>query len=175
MGDKTERRRTRTASKKPPRRDLSEPGEPAPLRSLLRALAGRSPGEFFARMAVLQVIAEGHPPISSSHELAERLSWLDGKARSAALRALHHGGWLENLPAEGIGLTETGQRAYAVLELLRHGDRMMAALRRKSLGELASAGRDALLPALLPLPLVSTDALTRAAERRILRSRTGKL
>jgi len=144
------------------------------LRSLLLALAGRSPGEFFARMAVLQAIAEGRRPIFSSRELGAGLSWLDGKARSAALRALRLGGWLESRPAEGIVLTEAGQRAYGVLELLRHGDRMTAALRRKSLGELASAGRDALLPALLPLPLPSTEALVHAAERRLLRSRTGK-
>ncbi len=174
MGDKPERRRTQTASKSP-REDLpGSGGELTPLRSLLLALAGRSPAQFFARMAVLQTIAEGRRPIFSSRELGEKLSWLDGKALSDALRALRQGGWLESQPAEGIVLTETGQRAYGVLELLRHGDRMTAALRRKSLGELASAGRDALLPALLPLPLLSTDALIRAAERRLLRSQTGK-
>jgi len=174
MSDKTERQRTRPAPKSKLEASPEPTGEPTPLRSLLFTLTGRSPGEFFARMAVLQAIAEGRSPIFSSRELDEGLSWLDGRARSAALRALRQGGWLESRPAEGIVLTDTGQRAWAVLELLRHGDRMIAALRRKSLGELASAGRDALLPALLPLPLLSTDALVRAAERRILRSRTGR-
>jgi len=166
MGDKTEPRKTRSVSK--------APGEPAPFRSLLRALTGHSPRDFLARMAILQVLAEARDPISSSRELGEQLSWLTGRDRSAALRALLQGGWLESHPAAGLVLTETGQRAYAVLELLRHGDQMMSALRRKSLGELASAGRDALLPALLPLPLLSTDALLRAAESRLLRSRTGR-
>src|SRR6266545_6394514 len=122
MGDKTESRRTRPASK--------APGEPAPFRSLLLTLTGSSPRDFLARMAVLQVLAEAHLPISSSRELGEQLSWLTGRDRSAALRALRQGGWLE-----GLVLTKAGQRAYAVLELLRYGDRMMSALRRKSLGE----------------------------------------
>jgi DNA-binding transcriptional ArsR family regulator len=158
MGDKTQARRTRSALK-----DL------APFRSLLSSLAGRSPSDFSARLAVLQAITEYRRPVFSSRELGEGLSWLPGKTRLAALRALIQGGWLEKHPAAGLILTETGRRAYAALQLLHRGeeltsDEMTAALRRKSLGELASAGREALLPALLPLTLLSTDGLIQAAE-----------
>jgi hypothetical protein len=182
MGDKTQARRTRSASKTP---DEAPPGsaealaavrELAPFRSLLHALAGRSPRDFSARMAVLQAVVEGGHPVFSFRDLGERLSWLAGKTRSAALRALQRGGWLESHPTAGLILTTTGQRVFVALHLLRHadrgeeleGDEMMLLLRRKSLGELATAGRDALLPALIPLPLLSTDAVVQAAERWIL-------
>lgn len=45
---------------------------------------------------------------------------------------------------------------------------LMSFLRLKSLDELASAGRDALLPAFLPLPLLSTEAAVQAAESQLL-------
>ena len=78
----------------------------------------------------------------------------------------------------GLVLTEVGWRAYGALQLLRRNEEltsedMTAALRRKSLSELASAGRDALLPALLPLSLPSTDRVVQAAESRLLR-RSGR-
>lgn len=175
MGDKAQARRTRSASKtqrESPSEHDALAGELAPFRSLLSALAGRSPGDFSARVAVLQAVAESRHPVFSSRELRDRLSWLAGRTRSAALRALQKGGWLESHPAAGLVLTETGRRAYAALQLLRRGDRgeeitsdvMTAALQRKSLGELASAGHAALLPALLPLPLLSTDRVVQAAE-----------
>jgi hypothetical protein len=185
MGDKTQARRTRSASKTPPEASPEPAGalaavrELAPFRSLLHALAGRSPRDFSARVAVLQAVVEGRRPIFSSRDLGERLSWLHGKTRSAALRALQQGGWLESHPTAGLILTSAGRRVFVALELLRHADRdeelmsdeMMSLLRRKTLGELASAGRDALLPAFLPLPLLSTDAVVQAAESRILRGR----
>lgn len=184
MGDKTQARRTRSASKTPREAPPEQAGalsgghELAPFRSLLSSLAGRSLSDFSARMAVLQAVAESRRSVSSSRELGEGISWLPGKTRLAALRALIQGGWLEKHPTAGLVLTETGRRAYTALQLLHHGeelssDEMTAALRRKSLGELASAGRDALLPALLPLTLLSTDALIQAAESRIVR-RSGR-
>lgn len=159
--------------------------ELAPFRSLLHALAGRSPRDFSARVAVLQAVVEGRRPIVSSRDLGARLSWLSGRTRSAALRALLQGGWLESHPTAGLVLTAAGRRVFVALQLLRHADRgevltsdeMTSLLRRKSLGELASVGRDALLPAFIPLPLLSSDAAARAAESRILRGlgRAGRL
>ena len=179
MGDKTQSRRTRSASKAPREAPseqewLAAAQELEPFRELLKTLAGRSPDDFSARLAVLQALAENQGPLFSSRDLQERLSWLPGKARSTALRALLHGGWLESHPAGGLVLTEVGWRAYGALQLLRRNEEltsedMTAALRRKSLGELASAGRDALLPALLPLSLPSTDRVVQAAESRLLR------
>jgi hypothetical protein len=152
----------------------------APFRPLLSALTGRSGHDFSARIAVLQVLLEGRRPVFSAHELADVLSWLHGRTRFASLRALREGGWLESHPTAGLVLTETGRRAWAALQFLLRGDReeptsdeMTAVLRRKSLGELASAGRDALQPALLPLPLLSTEAVLRAAASRLERHRSG--
>lgn len=172
MGDKTQARRTRSASKTPgevPPPELAAlSGELAPFRSLLSALAGRSSRDFSVRIAVLQAVADNQHPGFSSRELGEALSWLSGKARSAALRVLQQAGWLEGHPVAGLVFTETGRRAYAALQLLRSGEElagneMTTALQRKTLGELASAGRAALLPALLPLPLLSTDRVVQAA------------
>jgi hypothetical protein len=178
MGDKAQARRTRPASKAPreaPHELAALAGELAPFRSLLGALAGRSSRDFSARIAVLQAVAENHP-VFSSRDLDLALPWLAGRTRSAALRALLQGGWLESHPAEGLAFTETGRRAYAALQLLRRGEELAsgeatAALQRKSLGELASAGRAALLPALLPLPLLSTDRVVQAAANLRLSSR----
>lgn len=191
MGDKAQDGRTRSASKTPEEIPPEATGtlaavrELAPFRSLFQALAGRSPRDFAARVAVLQAVVEGKRPIVSSRDLGARLSWLPGKTRSAALRALQQGGWLESHATAGLVLTAAGRHAFVALQLLRHADRgedpasdeMTSLLRRKSLGELASAGRDALLPAFLPLPLLSTDAVAQAAESRLLRSpgRTGRL
>jgi hypothetical protein len=185
MGDKAQARRTRPASKTPrgtqpePTEALAAVRELAPFRSLLHALTGRSPYDFSVRVAILQAVVESRHPIFSSQDLDERLSWLTGKTRPAALRALQQGGWLESHPTAGLVLTAAGQRVFVALQLLRHADRgeeltsdeVTSLLRRKSLGELASAGRDALLPAFIPLPLLSTDAVVQVAESRILRSR----
>lgn len=168
MGDKAQARRTRSASKTPreaPPELAALSSELGSFRSLLGALAGRSSRDFSARISVLQAVAEN--PGVSPRELDAALSWLAGRTRSAALRALQKSGWLESATEELV-FTETGRRAYAALQLLRRGeepasDEMTAALRRKSLGELASAGRAALLPALFPLPLLSTDRVVQAA------------
>lgn len=170
MGDKAQARRTRSASKTPreaPPELAALSSELGSFRSLLGALAGRSSRDFSARIAVLQAVAEN--PGVSLRELDAALPWLTGRTRSAALRALQKGGWLESATeTEKLAFTETGRRAYAALQLLQRGeepagDEMTAALRRKSLGELASAGRAALLPALFPLPLLSTDRVVQAA------------
>ena len=185
MGDKTQARRTRPASKTPPAAPPEPTGalaavrELAPFRSLLHALTGRSPHDFSVRVAVLQAVVESRHPVFSSRDLGTRLSWLTGKTRSAALRALQQGGWLESHPTAGLVLTAAGRHLFVALQLLRHADRgeeltsdeMTSLLRRKSLGELASAGRDALLPAFIPLLLLSTDAVVQAAQSRILRGR----
>lgn len=178
MGDKTQVRRTRPASKTP------KSAEIASFSPLLRALAGRSHRDFVARVAVLQGLAESQRPVFSSRDLDNALPWLTGRARSAVLRALRQGGWLEADPATGrLVLTETGRQAYEALAFLHGGrpassltvEEVIVTLQGKSLRELASAGREALLPALLPLLLPSTDAIAQAAEAHILRHRTRDL
>lgn len=175
MGDKTQLRRTHPASKTP---RLIDARRLAPLHPLLHALAGRSPDDFLARVAVLQTLAESRSPVFSPRDLGGALPWLPGRTRAALVRALRQGGWLETDPAAGLVLTDTGRRAYAALFLFlrsegagdrgpaaKDADEMTAALQGRSLGELASAGREALLPVLRPLPLVSTDAVAQEAER----------
>lgn len=171
-----------------------------PFRSLLRALAGRSSRDFLIRTAVLQALADSPGPVFSSRDLGKAIPWVPARTRSAALRVLRQGGWLESDPAAGLVLTETGRRAQEVLALLHRGedasastglpvsrmdlasleirlaagltvDEIAAALRGKSLGELAAAGRAALLPTLLPLPLPVTDAVAQAAEIHLRRRR----
>src|SRR4028118_2362348 len=85
-----------------------------PFRPLLRTLAGRSSRDFLIRTAVLQALAGSPNPISS-RDLGKTLSWLPARTRSAALRALRQGGWLESDPAAGHTLTETGRRAPGAL------------------------------------------------------------
>lgn len=172
MGDKAQSRRTHPASKAP---RLTDSRRLAPLYPLLCALTGRSPDDFFARMAILQTVAESRSPVFSARDLGGALPWLAGRTRSALVRSLRQGGWLEIDPAAGLVLTETGRRAYAALFLLLRSegagetslteDAMTASLQGRSLGELASVGREALLPILAPLPLVSTETVAREAER----------
>jgi hypothetical protein len=173
-----------------------------PFRSLLRALAGRSSRDFLIRTAVLQALADSPGPVFSSRDLGKVIPWVPARTRSAALRVLRQGGWLESDPASGLVLTETGRRAQEVLALLHRGegegasasaglpvsrmdlasleirlaagltvDEIAAALRGKSLNELAAAGRAALLPTLPPLPLPVTDAVAQAAETHVRRRR----
>lgn len=179
MGDKTQSRRTGPSSKTPRPADLRAL---APFQPLLRALAGRSQEDFFARVNVLQILAEGRHPVFNPRDLGGPLPWLDGRARFAIVRALRAGGWLEEEPGTGLVLTNIGRRAYAMLLDFLHGDRAgetapqarsasgltadeVTAIRDRSLGELAVAGREALLPVLPSLPLLSTEAVAQAADR----------
>jgi hypothetical protein len=178
MDDKTHRRRT------PPQ---TEAHQIEPFRPLLRALAGRSSRDFLIRTAVLQALAVSPGPVSA-RDLGKALPWLPARSRSAALRALRQGGWLEKGPEAGVVLTESGRRAHEALAHLHRGegesasleirlaagltvDEIASALRGKNLGELASAGRAALLPVFPPLPLPDTDAVAQAAESHVRRRR----
>ena len=178
MDDKTHRGRTPVPA---------EARQIEPFRPLLRALAGRSSRDFLIRTAVLQALAESPGPVSS-HDLGKALPWIQPRTRSAAVRVLRQGGWLESAPGAGIVLTEAGRRAHEALAPLHRGegegvsleirlaagltvDEIATALRGKSLGELAAAGRVALLPAFPPLPLPDTDAVAQAAESYLRRRR----
>lgn len=159
-----------------------------PFRPLLRALAGRSSRDFLIRTAVLQALAESQGPISS-HDLGKALPWVQPRTRSAAVRVLRQGGWLESDPDSGmIVLTEAGRRAHEALAPLHRGestgvsleirlaagltvDEIATALRGKSLDELAAAGCAALLPTFPPLPLPETGAVAQAAESYLRRRR----
>jgi DNA-binding transcriptional ArsR family regulator len=192
MDDKTHRGRTAAPI---------EMHQIGPFRSLLYTLAGRSSRDFLIRTAVLQALADSPGPVFSPLDLGEVIPWASARTRSAALRALRQGGWLESDPAAGLILTETGRRVQEVLALLHQGggasastglpvsrmdlasleirlaagltvEEIAAALRNKSLGELAAAGRAALLPTLPPLPLPVTDAVAQAAEIHVRRRRS---
>lgn len=178
MDDKTYRGRTPAPA---------EARQIEPFRPLLRALAGRSSHDYLIRTAILQVLAESTGPVSSQ-DLGKALPWIQPRTRSAAVRALRQGGWLESDPA-GVVLSETGRRAHEALAPLHRGERegasleirlaagltadeIATALRGKSLGELAEAGRAALLPAFPPLPLPDTAAVAQAAESYVGRRRS---
>ena len=158
-----------------------------PFRPLLRALAGRSSRDYLIRTSILQALAVSPGPVSS-RDLGKALPWIQPRTRSAALRALRQGGWLESSPEAGFMLTDTGRRAHEALAPLHRSegggasleirlaagltvDEIATALRSKSLGELAAAGRAALLPAFPPLLLPDTDAIAQAAESHVQRRR----
>ncbi|MES1243521.1 MAG: hypothetical protein ABUT39_18070 [Acidobacteriota bacterium] len=144
--------------------------------SLLRGLAGRTPRELLARAAVLEALASPEPDFEGA------LAWLTGPVRGEILSALDRGGWLEPGPGGTFVLTALGRRVWdsmryagspgtapasPLLPALPAGatpDRIVQALLSLGLKELAEAGRDALVPVLQSFPLLSTDAVARAAE-----------
>jgi hypothetical protein len=141
--------------------------------SLLRGLTGRTPRELLARAAVLEALASAEPDFDAA------LSWLTGPARGETLNALGRSGWLEPGPAGTFVLTALGRQVWNAIRragsprtappspLLPAGitpDQIIQALLALGLKELAEAGRDALVPVLQAFPLLSTDAVARAAE-----------
>lgn len=174
MDDKTHRGRTPAPI---------EANQAEPFRPLLRALVGRSSRDYLIRTSILQALAVSSVPVSSQ-DLGKVLPWIQPRTRSAALRALRHGGWLESSSEAGFALTESGRRAQEALAPLHRAggegasleirlaagltaDEIATALRGKSLGDLATAGRAALLAAFPPLPLPDTDAVAQAAESHV--------
>jgi DNA-binding transcriptional ArsR family regulator len=145
--------------------------------SLLRGLAGRTPRELLARAAVLEALA------SSETGLEEALSWLAEPARGETLRALRRSGWLEPGPEGTFALSGIGRQVWDVLRraafpearsappLLPPGvtpEQIVRALLTRSVEELAAAGRAALIPVVPAPPLLTTEAVARAAEAQAL-------
>jgi DNA-binding transcriptional ArsR family regulator len=159
----------------------------AAVHPLLRGLAGRSPRELVARAAVLEALATLARPSFTAADLDEILSWLAEPARGETLRALRRSGWLATDTAGSWALTAAGRRVWDGLRragLLPRGGplpsmlpaglstgQIVRALVTRSLEELAAAGREALVPVLAALPLVTTEAVVQAAETQALHGR----
>lgn len=113
-------------------------------------------------------------------DLDSALSWLAEPARSETLLELRRSGWLEVGPAGAWTLTGAGREVHEALrralEPGRHlgipagltTDQIVRALLGRSLEELATVGREALVPILSTAPLLSTRALVQAAEYQAL-------
>ena len=145
------------------------------IHSLLRGLTGRTPRELLARAAVLEVLA------SESSGTEDALTWLSEPARGETLRALRRSGWLE--PEGPLALTRSGRQVWDALRratvpearparsLLPADitpEQIVRALLARNAEELAAAGRAALVPVLPAPPLLTTEALARAAETQAL-------
>jgi DNA-binding transcriptional ArsR family regulator len=153
--------------------------------SLLRGLAGRTPRELLARAAVLESLES-----SPGAAIDESLTWLAEPARAETLSALRGSGWLEPGPHDTLILTAVGRRVWDALrrstiprepgpaELpLPEGvtpEQIVRALLAHGLDELAAAGRDALVPIVPAISLLSTDAIARAAEAQARTGDTGE-
>jgi DNA-binding transcriptional ArsR family regulator len=115
-------------------------------------------------------------------DLEQALAWLAEPARSETLRALRRSGWLEADPHGVHRLTEAGRRIHDALRrtVLVQGaqnppipdgltlEEVVHALLSRGLEELASAGREALVPILPSPPLLTTKAVVQMAETHAL-------
>jgi DNA-binding transcriptional ArsR family regulator len=163
-----------------------ETSDLAAVHSLLRGLAGRSPRELLARAAVLETLASLARPSFTAADLDEILAGLAEPARGETLRALRRSGWLTVDAAGTQALTEAGRRVWEAVRraVLPEGSpesralpaglttgQIVRALLTRSVEELAAAGREALVPVLPALPLVTPKAVAQAAETQALQGR----
>lgn len=135
--------------------------------------------------AVEALLASGHATFTEN-DLEQALAWLAEPARSETLRALRHSGWLEADPQGIHRLTEAGRRIHDTLRraVLFQGplpipdgltlEEIVQALVGRSLEELATAGREALVPILPSPPLLTTRAVVQAAETHALQGHTAR-
>jgi hypothetical protein len=132
--------------------------------------------------AVEALLASGRESFTEA-DLEHALAWLAEPARGETLRALQRSGWLEADPDGLHRLTESGRRMHDALRRVALGqgtvppiptglslEEIVHALLGRGLEELASAGREALLPILSSPPLLTTRAVVRTAETHALRA-----
>jgi len=130
--------------------------------------------------AVEALLASGRATFTEI-DLEKTLAWLAEPARSETLRALRRSGWLEADPHGFHRLTEAGRRIHDALRaVLAHGaqnppipdgltlEEIVQALLSRGLEELATAGREALVPILSSPPLLTTKAVVQMAETHAL-------
>ena len=130
--------------------------------------------------AVEALLASGHATFTEI-DLEQALAWLAEPARSETLRALRRSGWLEADPHGFHRLTEAGLRIHDALRaVLTHGaqtppipdgltlEEIIHALLSRGLEELATAGREALVPILSSPPLLTIKAVVQMAETHAL-------
>jgi len=89
-----------------------------PLYPLLHALIGRSPRDFFVRVAALEALVTDGRAAFLSRDLEEILYWLNDAARDSMLRTLRANGWLDYDPSIGTTITDAGRWAYEILGFL---------------------------------------------------------
>ena len=131
--------------------------------------------------AVEALLASGRTAFTEI-DLEQTLAWLAEPARSETLRALRRSGWLEVDPYGFHRLTEAGRRIHDTLRraVLAQGaqnppipdgltlEEIVHALLSRGLEELATAGREALVPILPSPPLLTTRAVVQMAETHAL-------
>ncbi len=133
--------------------------------------------------AVEALLASGRTTFTEI-DLEQTLAWLAEPARSEILRALRRSGWLEADPHGFHRLTESGRRIHDALRrtVLAQGtqnppipegltlEEIVHALLNRGLEELATAGREALVPILPSPPLLTTTAVGQMAEAHALQA-----
>lgn len=141
-----------------------------------------------ARAAAVEALLASGLASFTEADLDHALAWLAEPARSEILRALRRSGWLEADPHGIHRLTDPGRRIHDALRLVALGqgtqaapipgwlslEEIVHALLGRSLEELATAGREALVPILPSPPLLSTKAVVQAAETHALQGYTAR-
>ena len=130
--------------------------------------------------AVEALLASGRTTFTEI-DLERALAWLAEPARGEILRALRRSGWLEADPHGFHRLTEAGRRIHDALRraVLVQGaqnpipdgltlEEIVNALLNRGLEELATAGREALVPILPSPPLLTTESVVQMAETHTL-------
>lgn len=133
------------------------------------------------RAAAVEALLASGQTIFTEIDLEQALAWLAEPARSEILRALRRSGWLEADPHGFHRLTEAGRRIHDALRraVLVQGaqnpipegltlEEIVHALLNRGLEELATAGREALVPILPSPPLLTTKAVVQMAETHTL-------
>ncbi len=82
--------------------------------ALLRDLVRLGEADFAVRLAVLTELAGSDRTRWEPEAIARHFSWLTSEARSAVLRSLRKGGWLEIIEG-AVRLTDRGEALYAVI------------------------------------------------------------
>lgn len=82
--------------------------------SLLRDLVRLGEADFAVRLAVLAELAGSDRTRWEPDAIVRHFAWLTSEARSAVLRSLRKGGWLEQIEG-AIRLTDRGEALYAVI------------------------------------------------------------
>lgn len=85
-----------------------------PYFELLRDLVRLGEADFAVRLAVLSELAGSERTRWDYDALGRQFAWLTADARSAVLRSLRRGGWLEIVEGQ-LRLTERGEALYAVI------------------------------------------------------------
>ena len=135
------------------------------------------------RAAAIEALLASGRTAFTEIDFEQTLAWLAEPARSETLRALRRSGWLEVDVYGFHRLTEAGRRIHDALRrtvvlaqrvqnpAIPEGltlEEIVHALLSRGLEELATAGREALVPILASPPLLTTKAVVQMAETHAL-------